>query len=40
MVLTLNRPDTLNAMGGELMPLLAEYLARGGARPEDARAWC
>jgi 2-(1,2-epoxy-1,2-dihydrophenyl)acetyl-CoA isomerase len=26
-VLTLNRPDSLNAMGGDLMPLLAEYLA-------------
>lgn len=26
-VLTLNRPDSLNAMGGELMPLLSEYLA-------------
>jgi 2-(1,2-epoxy-1,2-dihydrophenyl)acetyl-CoA isomerase len=25
-VLTLNRPDSLNAMGGELMPLLAQYL--------------
>jgi 2-(1,2-epoxy-1,2-dihydrophenyl)acetyl-CoA isomerase len=26
-ILTLNRPDSLNAMGGELMPLLSEYLA-------------
>jgi 2-(1,2-epoxy-1,2-dihydrophenyl)acetyl-CoA isomerase len=26
-LITLNRPDSLNAMGGELMPLLAEHLA-------------
>ena len=26
-LVTLNRPDSLNAMGGRLMPLLAEYLA-------------
>ena len=26
-VLTLNRPDSLNAMGGQLMPLLAQHLA-------------
>ena len=25
-VLTLNRPDSLNAMGGQLMPLLSQYL--------------
>ncbi|HEY5639680.1 MAG TPA: enoyl-CoA hydratase [Dehalococcoidia bacterium] len=25
--ITLNRPDSLNAMGGELMPLLADHLA-------------
>jgi 2-(1,2-epoxy-1,2-dihydrophenyl)acetyl-CoA isomerase len=25
-VITLNRPDSLNAMGGELMPLLAQHL--------------
>ncbi len=25
-LITLNRPDSLNAMGGELMPLLARYL--------------
>jgi len=25
--ITLNRPDSLNAMGGELMPLLAQHLA-------------
>ena len=27
-VITLNRPDSLNAMGGQLMPLLAQYLAQ------------
>jgi len=26
-LITLNRPDSLNAMGGQLMPLLAQYLA-------------
>ena len=26
--LTLNRPDSLNAMGGRLMPMLADYLAQ------------
>ena len=26
-VITLNRPDSLNAMGGQLMPLLAQHLA-------------
>ncbi len=26
--ITLNRPDSLNAMGGQLMPLLAQYLAQ------------
>jgi 2-(1,2-epoxy-1,2-dihydrophenyl)acetyl-CoA isomerase len=26
-LITLNRPDSLNAMGGQLMPLLAEHLA-------------
>ncbi len=25
-LITLNRPDSLNAMGGELMPMLAQYL--------------
>ena len=25
--ITLNRPDSLNAMGGQLMPLLARHLA-------------
>ena len=25
-LITLNRPDSLNAMGGELMPLLAQHL--------------
>lgn len=27
-VITLNRPDSLNAMGGRLMPMLADYLAQ------------
>jgi 2-(1,2-epoxy-1,2-dihydrophenyl)acetyl-CoA isomerase len=27
-LITLNRPDSLNAMGGQLMPLLAQYLAQ------------
>lgn len=35
-VLTLNRPDSLNAMGGELMPLLSEYLAEA-ARDRKTR---
>ena len=26
-VVTLNRPESLNAMGGQLLPLLAERLA-------------
>ena len=26
-IVTLNRPDSMNAMGGELMPLLAAHLA-------------
>ncbi len=26
-LITLNRPDSLNAMGGQLMPLLADHLA-------------
>ena len=30
-LLTLNRPDSLNAMGGELMPLLAQHLAECSA---------
>jgi 2-(1,2-epoxy-1,2-dihydrophenyl)acetyl-CoA isomerase len=30
-VLTLNRPDSLNAMGGELMPLLAQYLSEAAS---------
>ena len=30
-LITLNRPDSLNAMGGELMPLLAQYLAQCAA---------
>lgn len=32
--LTLNRPDSLNAMGGELMPLLAGHLADCAHDPE------
>lgn len=35
-VLTLNRPDSLNAMGGDLMPLLSEYLAEA-ARDRKTR---
>jgi 2-(1,2-epoxy-1,2-dihydrophenyl)acetyl-CoA isomerase len=35
-VLTLNRPDSLNAMGGDLMPLLSEYLAEA-ARDRTTR---
>ncbi len=34
--ITLNRPDSLNAMGGELMPLLADHLA-DCALNEDVR---
>jgi len=30
-VLTLNRPDSLNAMGGDLMPLLSQHLAEAAA---------
>ncbi len=30
-VLTLNRPDSLNAMGGDLMPLLSQYLGEAAA---------
>src|SRR3990172_8216428 len=30
-LITLNRPDSLNAMGGELMPLLAQHLAECSA---------
>ena len=36
-VLTLNRPDSLNAMGGELMPLLAQYLNECAS---DSRVRC
>jgi 2-(1,2-epoxy-1,2-dihydrophenyl)acetyl-CoA isomerase len=35
-LITLNRPDSLNAMGGQLMPLLADYLA-DCARDRDVR---
>ncbi len=31
--ITLNRPDSLNAMGGELMPLLSEYLRECAGDP-------
>ena len=31
--ITLNRPDSLNAMGGRLMPMLADYLAKSAADP-------
>ncbi|MEX0682954.1 MAG: enoyl-CoA hydratase [Dehalococcoidia bacterium] len=34
--ITLNRPDSLNAMGGELMPLLAKHL-REAATNDDIR---
>ncbi|MCH8026373.1 MAG: enoyl-CoA hydratase/isomerase family protein, partial [Chloroflexi bacterium] len=27
-LITLNRPDRMNAMGGQLMPMLADYLDR------------
>ena len=36
-LLTLNRPDSLNAMGGQLMPLLARYLGEC-SRDRDVRA--
>jgi 2-(1,2-epoxy-1,2-dihydrophenyl)acetyl-CoA isomerase len=32
--ITLNRPDSLNAMGGELMPLLAQHLRECASDPE------
>ena len=32
-LITLNRPDSLNAMGGELMPLLGQYLSDCAADP-------
>lgn len=35
-VITLNRPDSLNAMGGMLMPLLAKYLDES-SRDNDVR---
>ncbi|MCH7810943.1 MAG: enoyl-CoA hydratase/isomerase family protein, partial [Chloroflexi bacterium] len=34
--ITLNRPDSLNAMGGHLMPLLARHLA-DSAVDDDVR---
>ncbi|MDP9238504.1 MAG: enoyl-CoA hydratase/isomerase family protein, partial [Chloroflexota bacterium] len=36
-VITLNRPDSLNAMGGNLMPMLAQFLADVAA---DRRVRC
>lgn len=33
-LITLNRPDSLNAMGGDLMPLLAQYLVDASKDPE------
>lgn len=33
-LITLNRPESLNAMGGELMPLLAHYLTECEKDPE------
>lgn len=36
-LITLNRPDSLNAMGGELLPMLAEKLAECAKDP-DVRA--
>lgn len=33
-LITLNRPDSLNAMGGELMPLLAQHLRESASDPE------
>jgi 2-(1,2-epoxy-1,2-dihydrophenyl)acetyl-CoA isomerase len=32
-VITLNRPESLNAMGGRLMPMLAEYLKQSAYDP-------
>ena len=31
--ITLNRPESLNAMGGELLPLLGDYLAEAARDP-------
>jgi 2-(1,2-epoxy-1,2-dihydrophenyl)acetyl-CoA isomerase len=36
-LITLNRPDSLNAMGGQLMPMLARYLDQS-ARDREVRA--
>lgn len=33
-LITLNRPESMNAMGGELMPLLAQYLSECEKDPE------
>ncbi|MEX2225416.1 MAG: enoyl-CoA hydratase [Dehalococcoidia bacterium] len=32
-VITLNRPESLNAMGGQLMPMLADYLQKSAYDP-------
>lgn len=32
-LITMNRPDSLNAMGGELIPLLARYVGEAAADP-------
>lgn len=32
-VITLNRPESLNAMGGQLMPMLAQYLEKAAYDP-------
>ena len=36
-IITLNRPDRMNAMGGQLMPMLAQYLDQC-RRDSDVRA--
>jgi len=33
-LITLNRPESLNAMGGQLMPMLADYLQRSSRDPK------
>jgi 2-(1,2-epoxy-1,2-dihydrophenyl)acetyl-CoA isomerase len=32
--ITLNRPESLNAMGGQLMPMLADYLEKSAYNPD------
>ena len=36
-LITLNRPDSLNAMGGQLLPMLGQFLDQA-ARDRDVRA--